>query len=132
MGESGQLHRLIEGQIERMLPGLEDNHGHVLDEWLATQLASAVNALHEQVARQDAIADGLIRSAQDRAERARDRHRQHAERMHRLTAQLAELRHDLAPQRTTAPDALVPGETTSAARDTPAQSPAELPHKELQ
>ena len=62
-GRVRTVHRLIEGQIERMLPGLEDNHGHVLDEWLATQLASAVNALHEQVARQDAIADGLIRSA---------------------------------------------------------------------
>lgn len=130
MGEFAQLHRLIEEQIDRMLAGLEDNHGHVLDEWLATQLASAQDALHEHVARQDAIADGLIRSARDRAGRARDRHVRHTEQMRKLAAHAAELRHDLTPRRPTAPDAAVPADRASEVRDAPAPNPVTLPHKE--
>ncbi|MFZ2239408.1 MAG: hypothetical protein WAV90_07655 [Gordonia amarae] len=128
MGEFAHLHRLIEQQIDRMLPGLEDNHGHALDEWLASQLASAQEALHEYVARQDAIADGLIGDAQVRAQRARDRYARHTERMHTLAAHAAELRHDLTHGRPVAPDALVSGGVSSAAQGIPVSKSVESPH----
>ncbi|MFT4125856.1 MAG: hypothetical protein QM662_06460 [Gordonia sp. (in: high G+C Gram-positive bacteria)] len=114
MAETSRLHRLVEAEIDRLLPALDDGHPHILDAWLHSQLAGARAALDELIAHQDRIADELINKATDRAERAERRHHRRAQRVTRLAKDVAILRGDLAPRPPATPEPPDVGESAAA------------------
>ena len=92
-----EMRQTVEAQIDRLLPALDDNHPHVLDEWLATQEEAAHAAMEELIARQERVAAALVTRAQSRRDRAVLRHARRVRRVETLAEKAADLRHDLVP-----------------------------------
>lgn len=89
-----ELEQLVDQHVDAALPGLDDGHGHILDEWLATREADAAAALEELIARQQHTSASLINKARTRWERAEHRYQRRANRVTTLTARAAALRND--------------------------------------